>query len=119
MPHIVVDRKIDLFAFSKSFSPIFQKSPLIKISTIFVEKNGLTALLPTVVIDEKHQEFFIQISTTLKKTTIRLLPLTDPVKTDAVKDSLAKIYFEMKKFNEDISVTKTNLQEYLKLEVIS
>ena len=117
MPHIVLDRKINLFEFARFFSQIFQKSPLIKISTIYVEKNGLNALLHTVVIDEKHQEYFIQILTTENKTTIRLLPITDPVKTDAVKESLAKVYFEIQKSNKDISITKTNLQEYLELRV--
>ncbi len=119
MPHIVIDEKIDLFDFAKSFTPEFQKSPLIKIPTIYVEKNGLNAILPVIVIDEQHQEFFIQISTTTKKTTIRLLPMTDPIKTDSVKYSLAKVYFQIKKWNPDVSITKTNLSEYLKMEVVS
>ncbi|HEY5735975.1 MAG TPA: hypothetical protein VIS47_05380 [Nitrosopumilus sp.] len=113
MPHIALDRKIDLFDFAKSFSPVFEKSPLIKISTIYVEKSGLNALLPAVVIDEMHQEFLIEISTTLKKTTIRLYPLTDPTKTNAVKSSLAKVYIQIKKHFPDISISKTNLSEYL------
>ncbi|QLH02707.1 hypothetical protein C5F47_03615 [Nitrosopumilus cobalaminigenes] len=117
MPHIVIDKKINLFDFASSFAPIFQKSPLIKISTIYVEKNALTALLPVVVIDENHQEFFIQISTTLKKSTIRLLPLTDPIKTDTVKSTLALVYYQIKKWDKDITVTKTNLSEYLKAVV--
>ncbi|MCV0400842.1 MAG: hypothetical protein K5777_02495 [Nitrosopumilus sp.] len=119
MPHITMDRKIDLFDFTKSFIPVFQKSPLIKIPTIYVEKNGLNALLPTIIIDENHQEFFIEISTTLKKTTIRLLPVTDPIKTDAVKYSLVLVYYQIKKLFPDISILKTNLSEYLKLDVIS
>ena len=46
----------NLADFSKNFVPIFQKTPiLIKISSIFVEQNGLSALFPTVVIDESHQ----------------------------------------------------------------
>ena len=119
MPHIVIDKKINLFEYANFFTPLFQKSPLVKISTIYVEKNGLTALLPAVVIDEKHQEFFIQISTTSEKTTIRLLPITDPIKTDAVKSSLAKIYLQIKEWDDSVSITKTNLSEYLKLGMAS
>mgnify|MGYP000858952895 CR=1 FL=1 len=119
MPHIALDRKIDLFEFANFFSPVFQKSPLIKISTIYVEKNGLNALLPTVVIDEKHQEYFIQILTTENKTTIRLLPITDPTKTDAVKSSLAEIYFLIKQFDSQVNISKSNLWDYVKLEVTS
>ncbi len=113
MPHIVIDRQIDLFDFSQKFTPIFQKSPLIKIQTIFVEKNGFTALLPTIVIDVDHREFFITISTTKNKTTIRLYPLTDPEKTDSVKKSLALIYEQIKNHYPDISITKSNLWDFI------
>ena len=119
MPHIVVNQQVDLLEFSKHFSPYFQKSPLIRISNIYVESNGLSALLPVVVIDELHQEFFIQISTSPKKTTIRLLPLTDPQKTDSVKKSLSLVYFQMKKFDSSLVVTKSNLWAYIKTEISS
>ena len=119
MPHIVLNQQVDLLEFSKSFSPYFQKSPLIRISNIYVDNNGLSALLPIVVIDELHQEFFIQISTSSKKTTIRLLPLTDPKKTDSVKRSLTLVYSLMKKFDSSLIVTKSNLWEYIEMDVLS
>lgn len=115
MPHIVLDRRIDLFNFFEIFTPIFQKSPLIKIPTIYVEKSGNIAILPTIVIDDKHQEYFIQIMTNDKKTTIRLLPQTDPEKTDAVKLSLAKVYAQMKNHYPDIVISKSNLFDYVKM----
>jgi len=119
MPHIVLNRQVNLFEFSKSLSPYFQKSPLIRISNIFVDANGLSALLPVVVIDELHQEFFIQISTSPKKTTIRLLPLTDPEKTNSVKRSLSLVYFLLKGFDSNLIVTKSNLWEYIEMEPLS
>ncbi|MGV7226221.1 MAG: hypothetical protein ACQ9CV_04795 [Nitrosopumilus sp.] len=119
MPHIALDKKIDLFEFAKFFSPVFQKSPIIKISTIYVEKNGLNALLPAVVIDEKHQEYFIQILTTENKTTIRLLPITDPEKTDSVKSSLAQVYFLIKQFDSQANISKSNLWDYVKSDAAS
>lgn len=117
MPHIVLNKEVDLFEFSRSFLPYFQKSPLIKISNIYVENNGLTALLRVVVIDELHQEFFIQISTGTKKTTIRLLPLTDPEKTDSVKRSISLVYWQLQKFDSSLVVTKSNLWEYVNMEI--
>ncbi|MCH9658841.1 hypothetical protein K0U27_09180 [archaeon] len=119
MPHIVLNHQVDLLDFSKSFSAFFQKSPMIRISNIYVEGNGLSALLPAVIIDELHQEFFIQISTSSKKTTIRLLPLTDPKKTDSVKKSLFLVYLQMKKFDSGLVVTKSNLWRYLEMEISS
>lgn len=113
MPHIVLDRRIDLFDFFDVFTPIFQKSPLIRIPTVYVEKSGNTAILPAVVADDKHQKYFIQIMSGDKKTTIRLLPQTDPKKTDAVKLSLAKVYCQMKTHYPDILITKSNLFDYV------
>ena len=116
MPHVTVDSKVDLYEFSKNFKPIFQKSPLIKISDIYVDRKGNSALLPTVVIDEHHQEFFIQISTTNEKTTIRLCVQTDPVKTDCVKISLVLLYRQMIEIFPSLNILHSNLFEFIEME---
>ncbi len=114
MPHVVFDKKIDLFNLSKNFIPIFQKTPiLIKISSIFVEQNGHSALLPTIVIDKSHQEFLIEISTTELKTTIRLYPGTDPEKTDGVKISMALMSKFLIKIFPDVKIIRSNIYEFL------
>lgn len=119
MPHIVLNKQVNLLEFSKSFTPHFQKSPLIRISSIFLENNRFSALLPVVVIDELHQDFFIQISTNSEKTTIRLLPLTDPKKTNSVKRSLSLVYLQMKKFDSSLTITKSNLWEHVEMAISS
>ena len=117
MPHIVFDKKIDLKDLSENFSPIFQKNELlIKISNIFVDKFKQTALFPTVVISENHQQFLIEISTTSSKTTIRLYPGTDPEKTDGVKISMVLLAKQIKNIFSDTEITKTNLMNYLESE---
>jgi len=114
LPHIVFDKRIDLFALAKNFTEIFQKTHiLIKIHSVFVEYNGLAALFSTVVIDNMHQDFLIEISTTKSKTTIRLYPQTDPVKTDGVKLSIALLSKYVLSIFPDLKVTKTNLTEYI------
>ncbi|MCI4433117.1 MAG: hypothetical protein JHC41_05905 [Nitrosopumilus sp.] len=114
MPHVVFSRKIDLLDLSKNFTAIFQKNPiLIKISTIFVQNNGLSAILPTIVIDNMHREFLIEISTTKLKTTIRLYPLTDPDKTDGVKSSLALLTKYLLVVYPDLKITKSNIFDYI------
>jgi hypothetical protein len=46
--------------------------------------------------------------------TIRLDPLTDPTnKTEAVKISLASIAKQYKKLDPTITISKTNLEQYL------
>jgi len=114
LPHVVFSRKIDLLDLSKNFTAVFQKNPiLIKISTIFVQNNGLSAILPTIVIDNMHREFLIEISTTKLKTTIRLYPLTDPEKTDGVKSSLALLTKYLLVVYPDLKITKSNIFDYI------
>ena len=117
MPHIVFGKKIDLMELSESFNPIFEKNKiLIKITNIFVDKHNQTALFPTVVIAEKHQQFLIEISTTSEKTTIRLFPGTDPEKTYGVKTSMVLLAKQIKNIFTDLEITKTNLMSYLDSE---
>jgi len=117
MPHVVLDKKLNLFDFSILFKPIFQKSPLIKIQKIYVSSDGSNALFSTIVMDDSHHEFFIQVMTNDNRTTIRLLPLTDPEKTDAVKQSLANLAIEIQKFYPDMKIIKSNLWDYLEIPI--
>ncbi|PHY09398.1 MAG: hypothetical protein CK527_01975 [Nitrosarchaeum sp.] len=113
MPHVVFSRKIDLLDLSKNFTGLFQKNPvLIKISAIFVQNNGFSALLPTIIIDNIHREFLIEISTTKLKTTIRLYPVTDPDKTDGVKLSFALLAKYLLVVYPDLKITKSNIFDY-------
>jgi hypothetical protein len=118
MPHIVLDKSLNLFDFSILFKPLFQKSPLIKIQDMFIDTRGSNALLSTVVIDNSHHEFFIQLMTSKDKTTIRLYPLTDPEKTNAVKQSLANVCLEIQKHYPDMKVIKSNLWDYITKDII-
>jgi hypothetical protein len=118
LPHIVLDKSLNLFDFSILFKPLFQKSPLIKIQDMYVDTRGTTALLSTVVIDDSHHEFFIQVITNKNKTTIRLYPLTDPTKTDTVKQSLANLCLQIQKHYPDMNVIKSNLWDYLKKDIV-
>ena len=118
MPHIVLDKSLNLFDFSILFKPTFQKSPLIKIQDMYVDTRGTNGLLSTVVIDDSHHEFFIQLITGKDRTTIRLLPVTDPPKTDAVKQSLAILCLQIQHIYPDMKVIKTNLLDYLKKSIV-
>ena len=114
MPHVVLDQKIDLQLLSKQFEQIFQKEPvLIKIHNIFVDAKNRCSLLPTVVIDKTTQQFFIEVSTNEKKTTIRLYPETDPEKTDGVKTALGLITRKIQQIFPNSQVTKTNIEKFI------
>lgn len=114
MPHVVLDQKIDLQTLSKKFEQIFQKEPiLIKIQNIYTDSKNRCSLLPTIVIDEKNQQFFIEISTGNAKTTIRLCPETDPEKTNGVKTALGLITKKIQDIFPDSKVSKTNIENFI------
>ena len=114
MPHVVLNKTIDLQEFAKKFGEIIKKdNGLIKIENIFVDKNNQIALLPALVVDKEKQDFFIQILTNEEKTTIRLLPLTDPKKTDGVKTALGLVTSELIKYEQNASVVRTNIGEFI------
>jgi len=117
MPHIVLNKSLNLFDYAILFKPIFQKTPLIKIHKMHTDIDGTNALFSTVVIDNSHQEFFIHVMTNKDRTTIRLLPATDPEKTDAVKQSLVNLALQIMEFYPDMEVTKSNLWDYLKIPI--
>ena len=48
-----------------------------------------------------------------QQLTIRLDPLSDPKKTNAVKKSLGLIAQEFLNINKDLKVTKRNLNEFI------
>jgi hypothetical protein len=118
MPHIVLDNSLNFFDFSVLFSPIFQKSPLIRIQNMYIESKGTSALCSVVVIDDSHHEFFIQLLSGKDRTTIRLLPITDPLKTDSVKKSLALLCLQIQKHYPKMNVIKSNLWDYLDQDII-
>ena len=114
MPHAVLDKKIDLEKFATHFEEIqFKESRIIKIQNILVDKMKRMALLPTIVIDEKNQQFLIEISTREGKTTVRLYPGTDPEKTPGVKKSMGLVVQKIQEVFKDTKVTKTNIEEYI------
>ena len=119
MPHIVLDSSLNLSDFSVLFTPIFEKSPLIRIQNMYVESTGISALFSVVVIDDSHHEFFIHVSSGKDSTTIRLLPLTDPVKTDSVKKSLALLCLQIQKHFPEMSISKSNLWDYLPKKIVN
>ena len=120
MPHIVFDGKVDLAKIQVDFTPIFMKTDsLIKIKDAYINGNKNNLLLSSLVIDEFHQEFFIEVLSGDEKTTIRLYPLTDPKKTDSVRRAMVFVARIIEKNHPDIPIGKTNLQDYLSNQALS
>ena len=127
MPHIVLTKVSDFESFYHNFKKevIIIKneekdqttSTIIRFEDILLNQLKNLLLIKTIVIENGNQSqtYYIMV---MKKNndqiTIRLDPLTDPKnKTDAVKISLANIAKQYKKIDPEISIGRTNLEQYL------
>ena len=116
MPHIVLEKinkteeayeKVELFS---------QKidSGILKVMDKYINHTKQTALVEALAIENgKNQSFFIQLSQKKSSITVRLLPLTDPEKTNGVKTIMAIIAKQIKDANSDIAYGKNNLEDFL------
>lgn len=119
MPHAVIGGKIDISMWSETFTELIEETDgwKIKFDKIFVERRGYEALLSVVVVEEGHsQNFYIRMSQhnqNNKRTTVRLDPLTDPIKTRGVKRSLALLAETLTRNHSKTQVERHNLQGFL------
>ncbi|MBI1390739.1 MAG: hypothetical protein GC154_20095 [bacterium] len=114
MPHAVINGAFDLGGFSRNFQPIHEESDawIIKADEIYVERLGARAILPVVVIEEGHpQSFYIRLAAAESgdRTTIRLDPSTDPIKTAGVKRSVARVAEEILRTQPGLRLDRHNL----------
>jgi hypothetical protein len=127
MPHIILTKVSDFESFYHNFKKevlIIKNeekdqttSTIIRFEDILLNQLKNLLLIKTIVIENGNQSqtYYIMV---MKKNndqiTIRLDPLTDPKnKTDAVKISLANIAKLYKKIDPEISIGRTNLEQYL------
>lgn len=117
MPHVVLLGKSDFtrihIQFKKKIHKI-ENSTIIKYDDSFINSDNNLILIKTIVIEnQQSQSFYIMIMQKEQQLTIRLDPLTDPTKTNTVKKSLSLIARELLNNNNDLKVTKTNLNEFI------
>lgn len=116
MPHIVLEKAQSVEKCYNEIEQFVHKMPngILKITDKYINLNKTSALLESVVVENgKNQNFFIQLSSKGDAVTIRLLPLTDPEKTNGVKTLMGLVAKELKNSNPNISYGKTNLQDFI------
>jgi hypothetical protein len=117
MPHVVLSGKYDFTRFYMHFKKKIHKiesSTIIKYDDLFINNDNNLVLIKTIVIEnQQSQSFYIMVMKKEPQLTIRLDPMTDPKKTNAVKKSLGLIAQELLDHNKDLEVTKTNLNEFI------
>jgi hypothetical protein len=89
-------------------------SEILKVVDFYINRFGHTALIDCVVVVEgRSQAFFVQLSQKDRQITVRLLPATDPEKTDGVKRAMALIALRIREAIVGSPFGRTNLQEFL------
>ena len=120
MPHIIIEgKKINFETIYINFNKMVERKDnyIIKFEDVFLNQSKNLILIKTTVIENNiNQKYYIQLMKKENQITIRLDPITDPLdKNNSVKKSIAnvaRIIFSIHK-DSDLSITKTNLQDFL------
>jgi len=116
MPHIVLEKAKSVQKCYDAIEPMVQKveKGILKITDKYINTQQTSALLESIAIENgKPQNFFIQLSSKGEAVTVRLLPLTDPEKTNGVKTLMGVVAKKIKDTNSEILYGKTNLQNFI------
>ncbi len=117
MPHVVLEGAVDLQRLSEHFEPVLERwgDDLLKIQRLYMKQQGEEVLLDMLVVESGHQQrFFIQLTRREGGAMLRLLPQTDPEKTDGVKRALARAAALVREHTEgECRYGATNLSEFL------
>ena len=117
MPHIVLDGTVDGERFFESFLPTQERAEgeILKTQDIYISRDRKMLLIEAIAIEDgPPQRFFIQAALKDNRTTVRIYPGTDPVKTAGVKKLLAIVAKLMRAQHPDIDYGATNLKEFLR-----
>jgi len=116
MPHVVIEEALDLALACQGLEigAVRNGGEILKVTEVFLNRSGHTGLVDCVVVEAgRSKAFFVQLSQKDRQITVRLLPATDPEKTDGVKRILALIATQLKAASAGSQFGKTNLQDFL------
>ncbi len=116
MPHIVLEKINSAKIAFDAVQPFVNKidGGILKVLDKYINASEQSALIESLAIENGvNQNFFVQLSQKKTSLTIRLLPLTDPEKTNGVKLIMASIAKQIKDIDSIIEYGKNNLEDFL------
>jgi len=118
MPHIVLNGDINVETAFNVLDNIFvqQDTGILKTTDQYLEKKKQIMLIQSLAIEKgKKTSFLAMINDREDGVVIRIYPGNDNIeKTSGVKQILAELAKQLLQKVENISIGKTNLQEFLK-----
>lgn len=122
MPHVVIEEALDLGSACQGIklAAVRDGGEILKVVDVYLNRSGHIALVDCVVVQQgQSQAFFVQLSQKDRQITVRLLPATDPAKTDGVKRLMAVIATQLRESTAGSRFGKTNLQDFLDAAAVS
>ena len=116
MPHIVLEKISSTKAAFDAVQPFTHKieGGILKVVDKYINASEQSVLIESLAIENGvNQNFFVQLSQKKSSLTVRLLPLTDPEKTNGVKLIMATIAKQIKDIDSIIEYGKNNLGDFL------
>jgi len=116
MPHIVLEKINSTKVAFDAVQPFATKidGGILKVVDKYINVSEQSALIESLAIENgANQNFFVQLSQKKSSLTVRLLPLTDPEKTNGVKVIMASIAKQIKDIDSTIEYGKNNLEDFL------
>jgi hypothetical protein len=117
MPHVVLSGDINCEKIYEKLDNIFVKleKGILKTTEQYLEKRKKTILVESLAIESsKKTAFLVMLNDREDGLVIRIYPGKDDInKTDGVKQILAEIANQILTKFDNISISKTNLQDYL------
>jgi hypothetical protein len=116
MPHIVLEKINSTETAFDAVEPFIEKidGGILKVVDKYLNIGKQSPLIESLAIEGgTSQNFFVQLSQKKSSLTIRLLPLTDPEKTNGVKRIMATIAKQIKDTDGAIEYGKNNLEDFL------
>lgn len=115
MPHVIIAGPCRAEAYYDSFEPLnlAEGNAIQKTRNCFISSDRNEVLIECIVVEGgRPQNFFISLLQRDDGILVRLLPLTDPEKTDGIRRLLVTVSSQIIDTHPDSSLGHTNLKTY-------
>jgi len=116
MPHIQILRAARLEDLAQTFESLTSRhgETIVKATAFYLNARDRMALVQALVVEPRiTRKFYVLLVEKADGLMVRLDPLTDPEKTDAVKRLLALVADWIRRTSPQSSYGTTNLQDFL------
>ncbi len=115
MPHVQIRGNVSLAEISEQLKPFKELEPSpISLDAVYLHQNETNVILRMTVVEEgRGQKFQILVSLKPDGIMLRIDPLTDVIRSDAVKRALALVAAKIRSVIPGLTYGTSNIGEYL------